>query len=249
MDTSLKVADLKASRGAAWLGEAFRFFRGAPLAWISMCTGWLAITFGLFYVPQIGLVIANFIQPVFFASFAIAGYKQAAGERLTMADLFSAFKRNLRALVTLGAVLLLAQIAIYFLMWLLGLPTAGAADRVITLEEYFELLQGKEWILLCGFVLTMMVKGALWFAPPLIAFHGMETMQAMRWSLYAAISNLGAMLVYGVALMALIFVVWVPLALGAYVAMLGLFVVIPMMAISTYIGYREVFEAQAVKPQ
>jgi len=243
MDTNMKVAELKAARGVAWLGEAFRLFRGAPLAWISMCSGWLAITLGLLYVPQqIGLVIANFIQPVFFASFAIAAYKQSAGEKLVMGDLFAAFKRNLRPLVTLGAVLLLAQIAIYLLMWLLGLPTAAAGDRVITLAEYVELMQGKEWILVTGFVLTVLVKGALWFAPPLIAFHGMHTMQAMRWSLYAAISNLGAMLVYGAALMALILLVWVPMAAGAYVAMLGLLVVIPMMAISTYVGYREVFE-------
>jgi uncharacterized membrane protein len=245
----MKVVELKASRGAGWLREAFGFFRGAPLAWISMCSGWLAITFTLIYVPQIGLVIANFLQPVFFASFAIAGFKQAAGEKLTMADLFTGFKRNLRALVTLGAVLLLAQIAIYLFMWLVGLPTAGSGDRVVTVAEYLELLEGKEWILLSGFVLTMMVKGALWFAPPLIAFHGMETMQAMRWSLYAAVSNLGAMLVYGIALVVLLFIIWVPMALGIYFALLGFVVVIPVMAISTYIGYREVFEGDAVKPQ
>src|SRR5258708_15198645 len=175
MDTNMKVAELKASRGAAWLREAFTFFRGAPIAWISMCTGWLGITFGLFYLPQIGLVIANFIQPVLFASFALAGYKQAAGERLSMADLFSAFRRNLRALVTLGAVLLLAQIAIYFLMWLMGLPTAGAGDRVITLEEYFELLQGKEWILLGGFGRPPTAKNAPSLSPTVIPFHAMAT--------------------------------------------------------------------------
>jgi hypothetical protein len=246
MDTNMRVAELKSARGAAWLKEAFKLFRGAPLAWISMCSGWLAITLGLLYIPyQIGLVIANFIQPVFFASFAIAAYKQSAGEKLVMGDLFTAFRRNLRSLVTLGALLLMAQIAIYILMWLLGLPAAEAGDRVITLAEYVELMKGKEWILMTGFVLTVMVKGALWFAPPLIAFHGMQTMQAMRWSLYAAISNLGAMLLYGAALMGLILIVWVPMSLGANVAMLGLLVVIPMMAISTYVGYREVFETPA----
>src|SRR5258706_5507414 len=204
MDTNMKVAEIKASRGVAWLREAFTFFRGGPASWQTMCPRRLVITFGLFYLPQIGMVIANFIQPVFFASFAIAGYKQAAGEKLRMADLFPAFKRNLRALVTLGAVLLLAQIAIYFLMWLMGLPTSGAGDRVITLQEYFDLLQGKEWILLIGFALTIVVKGALWFAPPLIAFHGMQTIQAMSWSLYAALPNLGAMLMYGPAMMGLL---------------------------------------------
>src|SRR5258708_13115395 len=123
MDTNMKVAELKASRGAAWLREAFTFFRGAPIAWISMCTGWLGITFGLFYLPQIGLVIANFIQPVFFASFALAGYKQAAGERLSMADLFSAFSPNLRALVTLAPCLLLPQFPISLLIDPIALPT------------------------------------------------------------------------------------------------------------------------------
>jgi hypothetical protein len=250
MDTTMKVAEIKAARGARWLGDAFKLFRGAPLAWISMCSGWLAITLGLLYIPhQIGLIIANFLQPVFFASFAIAAYKQSAGEKLLMGDLFTGFKRHLRALVTLGAVLLTAQIAIYFFMWMLGLPAAEDGDRVITLKEYLELLRGKEWILLTGVVLTVMVKGALWFAPPLIAFHGMQTFQAMRWSLYAAIANLGAMVVYGAALSGLLLLVWVPMLMGAYVAMLGFFVLIPMMAISTYVGYKEVFEGEAVKPQ
>jgi uncharacterized membrane protein len=77
----------------------------------------------------------------------------------------------------------------------------------------------------------------VWFAPPLIAFHGMATVQAMRWSLYACVANLGTMIVYGLALLALFFIGLLPWALG-------LVVVIPMMAISTYIGYRDVFEGR-----
>jgi uncharacterized membrane protein len=96
-------------------------------------------------------------------------------------------------------------------------------------------LQGKEWILATGFLLTVLVKGALWFAPPLIAFHGMPTLHAVRWSLYAALANLGAMMVYGATLLGLFFLGLLPWALG-------LLVVLPMMAISTYVGYRDVFE-------
>ena len=68
------------------------------------------------------------------------------------------------------------------------------------MAEYVEMLKGKEWILLLGFVLTVMVKGALWFAPPLIALHDMPVTHAMRWSVYAALANVGAMIVYGLAL-------------------------------------------------
>ena len=237
MDATIKVAELKASRGAAWLAEAFTLFRKSPVAWISLCAGWIAITFALILVPLIGGVIANFLQPVFFASFAIAAFRQGAGERIVAGDLFAGFKRNVRALVNLGALLLLAEIAIFALMALMGLPMSSSGDRAFTLAEYVELLQGKEWILATGLLLTVAVKGALWFAPPLITFHGMSTVQAMRWSLYAAIANLGAMMVYGAALLGLFLLAIIPWALG-------LIVVIPMMAVSTYVGYREVFETE-----
>jgi uncharacterized membrane protein len=238
MDSSIKVAEISASRGAVWLVEAFALFRRAPLAWIGLCAGWIAITFALILVPFIGGVIANFLQPVFFAGFAIAAFRQAAGERLVMGDLFAGFKRNIRALVNLGALLLLAEIAIFALMALLGLPMATSSEHAFTLGEYVDELKGKEWILAVGFLLTVAVKGALWFAPPLIAFHGMTTVQAMRWSLYASIANIGAMLAYGATLLALFFA-------GVLTWMLGMIVVVPLMAISTYIGYREVFEPKA----
>ena len=156
--------------------------------------------------------------------------------------------------MTLGAVLFLAQIAILLLMSLLDpAPTvpaapaapAASADPIATPADYGELIRGKEWILLITLALTALVKGALWFAPPLIALHGMKTLQAMRWSIYAAISNLGAMLVYGAALMGLTLLISVPLALRLYVALLALLVLVPVVAISTYVGYREVFETPA----
>jgi hypothetical protein len=239
MDAQLKVAEVRAGRGPGWLAEAFgSFFRKAPMAWIGLTSGWLIITFGLILVPFIGGVIANFLQPVFFASFAIVALRQAAGEPVLMGDLFLGFRRNLRALVNLGAILLIAEIAIFALMALLGLPMGGG-EKTFTVAEYVEMLKGKEWILLLGFALTVLVKGALWFAPPLIALHDMPMSHAMRWSVYAALANFGAMIVYGILLMVVFFVAIIPWGLG-------LLVVIPMMVISTYVGYREVFEEKAV---
>jgi hypothetical protein len=237
MDPAFRVADLPASRGAAWLRESFRLFRAAPLQWMGLCSGWIAITLALIIVPLVGGVIANILQPVFFASFAIAAWRQAAGERLMMGDLFSGFRRNWRALAIVGTVLLVAEISIFALMAWMGLPMLphGEGASSITVAEYVDMFEGKEWILALGFIATVVVKGALWFAPPLIAFHGMNAGHAMRWSAYAAVENLGTMMVYGAALMALFFLGILPYALG-------LLVVIPMMAISTFVGYREVFE-------
>ncbi|HET6265288.1 MAG TPA: BPSS1780 family membrane protein [Usitatibacter sp.] len=236
MDAALRVAEVSPGRGAKWLGEAFGIFRRKPMAWIGLTAGWLAITFALIIVPLVGGVIANFLQPVFFASFAIIAFRQARGETVQVGDLFIGFRRNLRPLVNLGAILLIAEIAIFALMALLGLPMAG--DKPFTVNEYVEALQGKEWILAVGFVLTVTVKGALWFAPPLIAFHDMSMTHAIRWSVYAALTNLGALMVYGLTLLGVFFLALLPWGLG-------LIVVIPMMVISTYVGYRDVFEAPA----
>jgi hypothetical protein len=238
MDATMNVAELPASRGAAWLAEAWKLFRDASLTWVALCAGWIVITFGLMLIPLIGMVASNFLQPVFFASFAIAAHKQRAGERLQMNDLFLGFRHHVRALINLGALLLLAQLVVLVLMALLGLPTASTPDRELTFAEYMELLRGKEWIVVSGLLVLFVIKGAVWFAPPLIAFHGMSTMQAIRWSLYAAISNIGAMLVYGTALLGIFLIGVIPWAIG-------LIVVIPLGVISTYIGYREVFEASS----
>ena len=240
MDGSTRVAELPASHGAQWLAQSFRMFRARPVQWMGLTAGWISITFALLVIPFLGGVIANFLQPAFFASFAIAGYKQSAGERIVMGDLFSGFRRHMRSQVNLGAVLLLSEIAIFAIMAAIGLPLAGEGDG-FTMADYVDALQGKEWILALGFLLTVLVKGALWFAPPLIAFHGMPTLHAIRWSVYAALANLGTMMVYGATLLALFFV-------GAIPWGIGLVVVLPLMAISSFVSYREVLEDRGQTP-
>jgi hypothetical protein len=238
MDSTIRVAELRAGRGVRWLTEAFGLFRRKPMAWIGLSAGWLVITFGLLLLPLIGGVIANFLQPVFFASFAIIALRQLHGEKILMGDLFLGFRRNLRPLVNLGAVLLMVEIAVFALMAMLGLPMAATGDKPFTVNEYVDALKGKEWILILGFLLTVAIKGAVWFAPPLIALHDMSMAHAVRWSAYACLANVGAMILYGLALFAIFFAALIPWALG-------LIVVVPIMAISTYVGYREVFEASA----
>jgi uncharacterized membrane protein len=208
------------------------------MVWMGLSAGWMLITLGLVLVPLVGGVAANLLQPVFFASFALAARRQLDGKAPEMGDLFLGFRRPLRPLVNLGAILLVAEIGIFLLMSLLGLPGVSEAEEVVTVTDYVRALQGKEWILLVGLLLTALVKGALWFAPALLAFHDLSTAHAIRWSLFAALSNLGAMLAYGIAL-TVVFVA------GALPWGLGLLVAIPVMVASTYTGYAEVFEETA----
>lgn len=239
---ALRVRDVRSSRGPAWLVGGWGHVKRAPVVWMGLSAGWMLITLALVLVPLVGGVAANLLQPVFFASFAITARKQLAGEAPEMGDLFLGFRRPLRPLLNLGAILLVAEIGIFFLMSLLGLPGAGEGEEIATIADYVKLLQGREWILLVGLALTAIVKGALWFAPAILAFHDLSTAHAVRWSVYAALSNLGAMLAYGVAL-TVVFIA------GALPWGLGLILAIPVMVASTYTGFAEVFEEPGPAPE
>lgn len=238
MSDGARVNEVPAGRGFAWLREAFDLFRRAPMTWIGLCAGWIALWFAMMVlVPFVGPVLANLLQPVFFGGFAVAAWKQSAGEPVTMGDLFAGFRRNVRSLINIGFLMMLAQLSSAFLMRALGLP-AWPESEEFDVVAYVEMLRPHLWVLATGFGLLTLASGALWFAPQLIVFHGMSTSHAIRWSVYAALSNFGAMVVYGTLLVLALMVAWLPLGLG-------FFVMVPVMAISTYTGYRDVFERPA----
>ena len=232
MDPSLKVAERSARRGLAWISEAFALFREQPLAWIALSMSWVLIWFALLMLPILGLVVTCLLQPVFFASFAIAAYKQSAGERLRVAELFSGFRHNVRSLVNIGFVMLVVQLGALLIMNMLGLP------HELDLRAYEEVVRQNGWILLIGLAITTTASGILWFAPQLIVFHGMPASHAIRWSVYAGLANLGALLAYGAMLMLLMVVAWLPFGLG-------MLVLLPVLVISTYTSYRDVFELRS----
>jgi hypothetical protein len=235
MDAAFRVAELPASRGVAWITQAAGLFRRAPLAWIGLCAGWLAIWFALASLPLIQRFAPTLLQPLFFAGLAIAAYKQGAGEPVTMAELFGGFRRNARGLMVVGLVMVLLQQANFLLMQAVGGIPEWPASEPFDIVKYGAMLRERWWVLAIGFLFASLVSGALWFAPQLLVFHAMPVSHAIRWSVYAALANIGAMLVYGVAMTVVFFIAWIPLGLGLIVA-------IPLMVISTYTSYRDVFE-------
>lgn len=231
----IAVTDVRAMSGASWLAGGWHFFRKQPLVWIGMCVGWIVTLVVLLVIPFIGGAIASFLQPVFFAGFALTAAKQSRGEAIDMSDLFSGFRTgSVRSLVNLGAILLMIRLAIVALM-ALGLPAQMSEPGTTpTPESVMQAMEGKWWIILVGMAANVVVSGAFWFAEPLIAFHGLSTAHAVRWSVYAALSNIGAMVVFGIASALMFFLASIPWGLGVFIA--G-----PVLLASNYAGYRAVF--------
>jgi uncharacterized membrane protein len=235
----IRVADVRAGQGPRWIAEAFRIYRAQPLVWSALSLGWIVMSFGLLLVPIVGGIAVNLLQPVFFASFAITARKQLRGERVEMGDLFLGFRANLKALVNVGMVELGAAFVIVLAFTIIAGPIAAPveAGATPTSEDLARMIQDKGWYIFAALLLVCMIKGALWFAPPLIAFHGLSAMHAIRWSIYASLSNAGAMVAYFLALALLYLAAALPWGLG-------FIIVLPMMVLSTFTGYRDVFERE-----
>ena len=79
---------------------------------------------------------------------------------------------------------------------------------------------------------------ATWFAPPLVLFHDMAPLEAMKTSFAGCLKNMLPFLIYGVVLFVAAIVATIPLGLGWLV--LG-----PVLAASVYTAYRDLYFTEA----
>jgi len=188
------------------------------------------------------------------------GLMQAArnverGQPATIQTLFSGFRENVRTLIALGVLYLVATLAVLGLSTiadggdLLRYMLAGSrAERTLLEEADFTLSA----IVVAIFMVPVLM--AWWFAPVLAAWHRQPTGKALFFSFVACAMNWRPFLIYGLGLL-LVAVVLPGLALGllllalpalqgfaslVVMATMGL-VVAPSVFASFYVGYRDIF--------
>lgn len=234
----MQVVDVRAAAAGTWIKEAFALFRALPLAWISLMSCWLLLSAVIFlFVPLIGPAVATMMQPGLFAGFVLAARDQSEGRGVTISHLFAGFRFNGRALVTVGSITLLAEILLVAILGLLGLPhtiPVESSSGMPDMQAYAKLLDGKEWLVLIGFGLMMLLKAVLWFSAALLALHAMPVSHAIRWSFYAVIANFVPLVLFGLMMMLLCILAALPWLLGMLVWM-------PVYALTHYTSYRQVF--------
>ncbi len=231
----MQVIDIPARQGGTWIKDAFALFRQQPLPWIVLTGTWGLLMFGSLLLPVVGVMVAV-LQPAFFAGFALACRAQEQGGTVTAGYLFAALRFNPRPLVMLGvAIVLIDLLLLVLLQFLMDTPPPPlvAADAS-PMERMQALVNGRESLLMIFFAADSLLRALLWFVAPLLAFSRMSTWHAVRWSVYASLSNLAPLSVFGL-LMMLVFVV------AAVPAGLGLMVALPLLAIANYTSYRQVF--------
>lgn len=254
----MRAQRLKASSGFRWIAEAFAIYRVAPFRQLLLNLAFLmALTLAL-AIPGVGfalvwlLVPALVVGPHALARAASRGTPPAAGL------LGAGFRRNLAAQLRLGGVYLAAMLAV--LAATVPADEGRFAQAMMGMARLdIEDLQSAELqrAMLVGAGLQTALLASLWYAPLLVAWKEVPVAKAVFFSAAATIINWRAFLAYGAG-MTLLFAFVLMLALAGAMLLGGpralqansaLFAVVwtllPVWFASSYLSYRDVFEADA----
>lgn len=236
--TDTPFRKVSAGRGLAWISEGFELFRQAPLLWIGILVLWFVAMGLVSLLPFIGSVAINLSFPMVLGGLLLGARAQRSGQALTLETLWAGFlPPHQQPLLLLGVAYMVIGIVIAVVAGGLIFTTMSASllGGSVGMEK---LGIGGLLSLLAVLLMFGAFSMATWFAPALVVFAGKEPIAAMKLSFAAALGNLGALAVYGLLSLLILFAASIPFGLGLLVA-------VPVLVASVYQSYADIFGAEA----
>jgi hypothetical protein len=243
------VVRVPAGRGLAWWTQAFSWlFRDLRQfgVWVAMALSAVGITILLQGLWLIGFILSMVAWFELAGLMMIAAERSSQGRRVRYFERPPKFRDVIGALAGLGLVTLVVLGVLFAVAVFGGLAAAvasllsawsraGMSDPAIEALDLLGSVSLSWLICLCALVpLTM----ATWLAPALVVRHRLTAVAALHLSLVASWRNAGALTVYGVAFVLLSFAATLPL-------LAGWLVLLPLMILSTYAAYLDLFNDAA----
>jgi uncharacterized membrane protein len=196
---------LDAGRGWTWIAAAFGLFMKQPGLWVLLFIIYLACSIVLGLIPLLGGIANMLLYPVFGAGFMAVCRTLDNGGSAEVATLFTGFKEKTSDLMVLGMLVL-----------------AGIVVMVVPA------------VLLVMLAVSIPLYMALWFAAPLVLFHGLKPGAALKASFFGCLKNMLPFLLYSIVALVLCVVAVIPFGLGYLV-------LVPVLIASVYTAYREIY--------
>jgi uncharacterized membrane protein len=214
----------------------------SALLWVALALILIVVFAVIGFVPLLGAVATALLAPVFVGSWMLAAHKVHNGGVLEVGDLFSAFKgAQLTPLIVLGALFAAATVVIFLVAGVLG---AGAMFGMFTggaRHSGAGMMAGLGVGMLAMLLFVtfgLLATAAIWFAPGLMLFRKATPVDAAKASFAAVLQNWLPFLVFGVIEIVLAIVASIPFALGWLV-------LLPVLMLTAYVSYCDVFGAPA----
>ena len=231
----------------AWTEQAFRLFADNFWLWVGGVLLVILVSNAAgMVIPLLGSIVNAILSPILFAGISYAAHKSFNNESIEIGDFFSGFKIRGGALAAVGGVSLLGWtiITIICLAVYLSAATAiGALDLNNIFEEdfLFQLFTNTNMLypLLLGVLFALLFAlpliAALFYAPTLLILHPeLDFGQSLLLSFKGVFKNFFSFIPYSVIIMVVFF-------LGLLFFIVGVFVAIPLISLTIYTSYREIF--------
>ena len=240
----IRIRQLPANEGVAWIKEGWALFKKTPTLLIILFLTTIVIYFLLDLIPFGGLLQAMVI-PALTGGYYLAIQHVEAGDEPTFGHLFRAFTDpHIRMpLLTLGLIALITHIVMVIITMVL---TGGAINTLMAyqdIEHGVMIGMGNMSIAYLALGINLSILFILWltmfFAIPLVMLDQINPFEALLLSLKANLSNFMAWLVFSLLMLLLTLFALIPLGLG-------LIFLLPVSAAAIYRAYRRTFE---INPQ
>lgn len=232
--------------GWTWISQAWSLFTPAWGQWILV---WLML-FIFFWVLSIipfGPLVASLVGPVFGAGVLYMAHRARSEGGCSIGDVFAPFQQRPGPLVGLGAInlavttviLVIVAGGMFLAVDVQALEGVDPDNQEAVAEAMMAMFtSGGAIFALFGLALLIPWFAAYWFALPLVYFGEYGIGTALKTSLIAVVRNILPLLWYSIILFVLAILAAIPFALGYLVLM-------PLMMITFYTMFRDIFSPDA----
>jgi len=222
--------------GSHWVGEAWRLFKLQPGAWIGLFIVYMIIMLVLSWIPLVNF-LSGIITPLFTGGWMIAAMNCDRNASAKVDDLFAGFSKNSGALALVGVISIAMEFLIMLVLGVVLVSIVGMNEMMSMAnspEQISQLMPILTIFFLLFMALILPVVMMVWYAPVLVVQHNIGAWDAMVKSFFACLKNVLPLTYYSLIMLILLFAAMIPL-------MLGLLIVIPMIMISVYTSYKDIF--------
>ena len=222
-----------AGNGAMWIGNAWRLLKARPGQWalvmLMLFVAWIVLSM----IPLVNFFI-QLLVPFVYAGIALVADEQRRTGSFEPRTLLDGFRRQPGRLLAVGGIVMVAYVILgIFVAIAIGIDFFRMATAAQADPSIFFSLKNLLVILIC-IAIMLPVGMAAYLAPQLIVLHDQPPVEAMKMSLFGTLKNILPGLVFGICSLLLVLVSMIPL-------FLGLFISIPILVITSYTVYRDIF--------
>ncbi|HVF64335.1 MAG TPA: BPSS1780 family membrane protein [Casimicrobiaceae bacterium] len=216
---------LPATRAFEWYAEALRLFKRQPLRFAALALALIVIEVAFGLIPVVGRPIANAVVPLLACGLLYASLATDRGDRPNMRQLIAPFAAPPRSI----AAILVSGLLVFLVQWMIAWQLAGVNILASADEPRLDPLT-----VFVSYGAGIAASLPLTFVPFAALFDEAPFGAAFRSSASAFARNVPAFLLYGAMSIALLGVALVTMGIG-------LLVVLPLWAASSYVAWKEIY--------